>query len=564
MDITSLTITSTSSHKLINNRFKVLRRIGQGQYGKVLLGQQVLPPYEFVAIKTINRIDKTKLITKTYLNHTTKIKREIQIMKQCNHPNVVRLDSVIDDLKFDKILLVLEYCEGGEIDWKNYNHYNEKRKGGLTLNKVLRDVVNGLEYLHEFKGIIHRDLKPSNLLIHNNNIKISDFGVSLILENNANDDRELGKTVGTPAFFAPELCQFVNNRLSMLDTKSNIDKRIDLWSLGVILYCMMFHELPFNGKNEFGLFKRIVNSPLKIPRVKQFSEFDRKEFELLVDLIEHLLVKEPNERYTIVDIKNHGFTTFDLNLSDSLKFKRMNDEIINEQIGLSGKIKRFFGGKVVDVVSPIKVELPVIGDMEGVDDLLDSYFDSSSMGSLETMDEDTVEDDTLNETDNNLNHVDTANILGSKTDLLEPHKIHRPPPLQLNVHTGSPLKHAPFLEFQAPKVPLDPVLTPLSASSSISIGPNTPYSPTRSFFDKINLSYNIGQNYTISNLASPPTTKTKAFDLEPPGMFKTRDSQFGAPLKRITSSSSSLNLHAYLTETDQKRPSMTDYLDGLE
>lgn len=503
-------------------------------------------------------------------------------MKQCKHPNVVRLDSVIDDLKYDKILLVLEYCEGGEIDWKNYNHYNEKKKGGLTLNKVLRDVVNGLEYLHEFKGIIHRDLKPSNLLIHHNTIKISDFGVSLILENNANDDRELGKTVGTPAFFAPELCQFVNNRLSMLDTKSNIDKRIDIWSLGVILYCMMFHELPFNGKNEFGLFKSIVNSPLKIPRVKQFSEFDRKEFELLVDLIQHLLVKDPNKRYTIMDIKDHGFTTFDLNLSDSLQFKRLNDDIINEQIGLSGKIKRFFGGKVVDVVSPIKVEDAKVGDMEGVDDLLDSYFDSSSMGSLETEDEDTFQDNTWQGNEDKADvPVDTNNILAGTLllELLEPYKIHRPPPLQLDFgngtknnlqnspkNTNSPGKNAPYFAFQAPKRPLDPILTPLSASSSISIGPSTPYSPTRSFFDKINQNHSIPsqQNHTINHFASPPSTKTSAFDLEPPGMFKNRDLQFGGPLKRITSSSSSLNLHAYLTETDQKRPSMSEYLDGLD
>ena len=132
-------------------------------------------------------------------------------MKQCNHPNIVKLYQVIDDLRFDKILLILEYCQYGEIDWKRYNHYREKyrkidtesTRGNtnsipqtrLTLNKILRDIINGLEYLHDDKHIIHRDLKPSNLLINQDNtVKISDFGVSLLLENNANDAKNWQKS----------------------------------------------------------------------------------------------------------------------------------------------------------------------------------------------------------------------------------------------------------------------------------------------------------------------------------------------------------------------------------
>lgn len=474
-------------------------------------------------------------------------------MKECNHPNVVRLYQVIDDLKYDKILLVLEYCDSGEIDWKNYNHYQEKQKSfGLTINRILRDVTNGLEYLHEFKGIIHRDLKPSNLLVKENRIKISDFGVSLILENNANDARELGKTMGTPAFYAPELCQFVNNRLSLInDNKKNIDKRIDIWSLGVILYCLIFNELPFNGRNEFGLFKSIVNKELKFPVIKfssRFNEEDRKEFELLKDLICKILVKDPVKRYTIRDIKNHDFTTFDMTYSESDQFKRFNDDIINEQLGLTNKIKKFFGGKPTGTINPIKVsEKEAYHDLEPVDELLDSYFDdSSSMGSF---DED----------------VDASSDIEDK--VLQPNesklsdRVKPPPALSF---FNSPVK---------PPAPLAPVATPLSASSSVSsgssfmsphivtIGPNSPsafYSPTRTFFEKINT-----MNPTISSLSSPTDnrkTQNDKLDLEPPSIFRTRQSlmssnssqgrknSFGSPLMRITSSSSSLNLNAYLTD----------------
>lgn len=438
MDILKLSIDTdpASGKKVVNHRFRLVQTIGQGQFGKVLLAEDVTAKKKdrYVAVKTINRVDKTKLITKTYLSHTTKIKREIQIMKECNHPNVVKLYQVIDDLRFDKIFLVLEYCQYGEIDWKRYNHYHEKyfkEDRGITLNKILRDVVNGLEYLHTYKHIIHRDLKPSNLLISSDRtIKISDFGVSLILENNANDDKELGKTMGTPAFFAPELCQFVNNRLLMFNEvdlqKSKIDARIDIWSLGVVLYCLIFHQLPFEGHNEFSLFKNIVTGELKFPKIKEGSHVksqDLNELTMLKSLISRMLSKDSANRPTIKEIKNDPFTCFDLLKKQKEEFENFNKNIISQQSPLlaetwasekklSSKIKRVFGKKSdTTAVPPSQLPLTVklkespekpvnVSELEKVDDLLDSYLDDlSSMGSF---DEDTEPE-----------VVDTTNLLSS-------------------------------------------------------------------------------------------------------------------------------------------------------
>lgn len=435
MDVLTLKINvdPSSGHKVVNLRYELLQSIGQGQFGKVILARDKTTALsQYYAIKTINRIDTSRLITKTYLSHTTKIKREIRIMKECDHPNVVKLYQVIDDMKFDKILLVLEYCQLGEIDWKKYNHYHEKyykeASKALPLNKILRDVVNGLQYLHQFKHIIHRDLKPSNLLIsRDRSIKISDFGVSLILENNANDDKELGKTMGTPAFFAPELCQFVNKRLLMLNDKdliqSKIDARIDIWSLGVILYCLFFHTLPFEGHNEFSLFKNIVNEPLKFPRTIESSQAqpqDIKEAELLKSLIRNLLLKDPSGRPTLEEIKAHPFTVFGLSADEKQAFKDVNSKIFKQQGGaietdnsLTGRLRRLFIGKAAEsTVSAKPMVLPledkeapelVFKDLERVDDLLDSYLDdsdSSSMGSLE-------------EANNGAQPIDTTNLLSS-------------------------------------------------------------------------------------------------------------------------------------------------------
>ncbi|OBA22714.1 kinase-like protein, partial [Metschnikowia bicuspidata var. bicuspidata NRRL YB-4993] len=568
MDVAKLSVEldKTLRRKIVNLRFKLLQNIGQGQFGKVLLAEDLARgPGQHVAIKTIHRVDTTRLITKTYLSHTTKIKREIQIMKECDHPNVVKLFQVIDDMRFDKILLVLEYCALGEIDWKRYNHYHEKYfkdpARRLPLNRILRDVANGLEYLHLYKNIIHRDLKPSNLLISSDRtIKISDFGVSLILENNANDDKELGKTMGTPAFFAPELCQFVNNRLLMFNEQdlrsSKIDARVDLWSLGVTLYCLFFHQLPFEGFNEFGLFKNIVNGDLKFPRTKRSSlakPDDVRELALLEDLITRLLRKDPHTRPTLAEIKGHGFTTFDLGRPEIEKFKNVNRHIISAQSPaaaeafaaeskLSLRLRKLFVGR--SEPSAVPEQKINVRELEKVDDLLDSYLDdSSSCGSLD-------EEDT------------------------EP---QIPPPLKLSGSNFDPLapKHSPLLQSASGEK------TPSSAHPVVTIGPDSPlsiksvFSPSRRFFSRFkkkpieptisalsgHMAGGSSGASSYTNLAPPPAfgdgwkkprSNRSLFSSVDSGPVLLRKNSMSSgasnTISKISSSSSSLNLHAYLMD----------------
>lgn len=645
MDVSRLSISYDEEKdcKIINNQYRVIKKIGEGQFGKVLLGENVKQDQDnqnlddnherLVAIKTINRIDKSRLITKTYLSQTTKIKREIQIMKETNHPNLVKLYQVIDDLKFDKILLILEYCKFGEIDWKKYNHYYEKYqthspRTRLTLNKILRDVCNGLEYLHDYKKIIHRDLKPSNLLInHENIVKISDFGVSLILENNSNDDKELGKTMGTPAFFAPELCQFVHNRYSMItnvDHKVNkikIDYRIDIWSLGIVLYCLIFNDLPFTGFNEFELFKNIVKQDLKFPMIKSTSKTTENDIEELIQLkllINDLLKKNPDDRLTITQIKNHPFTVFDLSTTETKKFLTSNRKYLKQNDldqGLSEKIKRFFTGKSPKpTLKPKSPESDPINlyNLEPVDDLLDSYLDdSSSYGS------DVDEFSTTDLLEKN------CNILDSEPRSAKPFK---PPPLNLTSSTNSEplilnkdseaLASSSNLSINSLPSPTKVLhnSTPKKSSikygsvsnlsyshtnnNTVTIGASSPssyqslFSPSKRFFsqNRQKTSNKDREKPTINSLKSPKhpqtataltsstssSTKLSNF-IEPPKFglsshqppspklngnltFSSRKNSMasGSGLSRITSSSTSLNLHAYLTDDNYSALSVKD------
>ncbi|KAH7380019.1 serine/threonine-protein kinase PAK1 [Pyrenochaeta sp. MPI-SDFR-AT-0127] len=209
--------------------------------------------------------------------------------------------------------------------------------------EAFKDTVLGLEYLH-YQKVIHRDIKPANLLVtREHRIKISDFGVSYLgrqktEESNGDHSEsdyqevdeaiELAKTVGTPAFYAPELCRTEVD----MDTPL-IDGGIDVWALGVTLYCLIYGRVPFHDTNTFTLMKVISEVEPYIPRYRlkpvaehansrpnshgrnsqpmmsskraphdlEYEEVD----ESLRDLLRRLLIKEARHRITIPEIKRH-------------------------------------------------------------------------------------------------------------------------------------------------------------------------------------------------------------------------------------------------------------------
>lgn len=208
---------------------------------------------------------------------------------------------------------------------------------------TFRDTVLGLEYLH-YEGIVHRDIKPANLLwTRDHRVKISDFGVSyfgrpiregevddFVSESEArdfDDDLELAKTVGTPAFFAPELCY------TDIDDGEppKVSEQIDVWSLGVTLYCLVFARIPFMAEDEFQMFRKIAKEDVHIPR-RRLKPVDpqtspaatslyhrinhapyRDDGEIayedidenLHDLLSRMLVKNPEKRIRLRDVKRH-------------------------------------------------------------------------------------------------------------------------------------------------------------------------------------------------------------------------------------------------------------------
>ena len=234
----------------------------------------------------------------------------------------------------------------GQQDWDGIDE-NFRYVPCLTLTQALdafRDTVLGLEYLH-YQGIIHRDIKPANLLwTRGFRVKISDFGVSYLGKPIREDDNneeiaeldadvkdeaiELAKTVGTPAFYAPELCDPQYFEVGGDSERPAITGSIDVWALGVTLYAMVFGRLPFFHNNQFMMYEKIARDEVFIPRMrlkgvpheiesKVFGTVTdrRKRFDDIIeyedvnddlrDLLKRLLEKKPSDRITLKEVKHH-------------------------------------------------------------------------------------------------------------------------------------------------------------------------------------------------------------------------------------------------------------------
>ncbi|XP_016123824.1 MAP/microtubule affinity-regulating kinase 3-like isoform X3 [Sinocyclocheilus grahami] len=252
-------------HPLIGN-YRLLKTIGKGNFAKVKLARHILTGNE-VAIK---------IIDKTQLNPTSlqKLSREVTIMKNLNHPNIVKLFEVIETEK--TLFLVMEYASGGEVFDYLVAHGRMKEKEARA---KFRQIVSAVQYCHQ-KRIVHRDLKAENLLLDADmNIKIADFGFS----NEFMVGNKLDTFCGSPPYAAPELFQ----------GKKYDGPEVDVWSLGVILYTLVSGSLPFDGQNLKELRERVLRGKYRIP------------FYMSTDcenLLKRFLVLNPTKRGTLEQI----------------------------------------------------------------------------------------------------------------------------------------------------------------------------------------------------------------------------------------------------------------------
>ena len=264
------------------------KTLGQGTFGKVKQAVDTVTGQSYA----LKAMDKAMIIAQ---NMGDQIKKEIAIMKQLTHPNIVALVEVLSSPT--TIYLVLELVTGGEL-------FDAIMEEGSMSEDIARtyfsQLISGLEYCHA-RGVCHRDLKPENLLLDaTKTLKISDFGLSA-LASQVNDnvtaavgddgvipDQMLHTICGTPNYVAPEVL--------MDESKGYNGQAADIWSAGVILYVLLAGFPPFDESSMVELFRKIVKADFKYP--SHFTA-DAK------DLVGQILNPDPNKRATIAQIKAH-------------------------------------------------------------------------------------------------------------------------------------------------------------------------------------------------------------------------------------------------------------------
>ena len=260
-----------------NDYYEIKNMIGKGKFGIVHLGIHK-KTNEKVAIKIIN---KSSLKTP---DDKVLIRSEIDIMKLCHHPNIIRLLDHFENSEY--IFIVMEYISGGTLTQflkKRYFNFSESQAAN-----IINQIGQGLKYLHSY-GIVHRDLKTENIMMtqlnDNGIIKIMDFGLSKIV----GPKEGLIDGYGTLNYVAPEVL-----------LREPYNKEIDIWSLGIILYLFLCGHVPFFGNKQDIIAKKIVYDDV---------DFDEDEWEMrsrkVIDLIEKCLEKDPKKRIDIDQFLMH-------------------------------------------------------------------------------------------------------------------------------------------------------------------------------------------------------------------------------------------------------------------
>ena len=208
-----------------------------------------------------------------------RIKEEISILQELNHPNIMKIYETSEDKLY--IYIIMEHFQSRVL----FDRIRER--GPFTeaqAIKILKQLVSVLKYLH-IKHIAYRDLKLENLLYDGSDVKLMDFSLAV----KSFKKKSLKDIVGSPYYIAPEVL------------KGKHDKRCDVWSFGVVAYIMMTGRAPFNGSTTGQILDNVVNKE---------PDYDPSTLSpYAIDLLKKILVKRPSKRAKLTDIEEHRLFT---------------------------------------------------------------------------------------------------------------------------------------------------------------------------------------------------------------------------------------------------------------
>ena len=279
-----------SIQKDFRKKYEYQSLVGSGAFGKVRLYVDRDSKSFKYAIKTIKK--------NIFKRHSIEsIKREVDILRSLDHPNIVKYFETYEDECY--LHIVMEYIAGDNLfrvltDQKGFK-FTER-----AISKIMTCLLKAVLFLHH-NGIIHRDIKPENIVFvepdNFNALKLIDFGLSI--QQNAKKDN---RRVGTPYYMSPEM------------VRGNFNYASDVWSIGVILFIMVTGKQPFRGKSKEEVFDKIKRGAYDkntLSRAKCSKE--------VKDLIKKMLVTEHSKRITVECALDHiWFKQFEKNKNINL------------------------------------------------------------------------------------------------------------------------------------------------------------------------------------------------------------------------------------------------------
>jgi aurora kinase len=216
--------------------FEIGRPLGKGKFGRVYLARERASGF-ICALKVMHKHELIKGRVEK------QVRREIEIQSNLRHPNVLMMYGHFHDSK--RIFLILEFAGKGEL----YKHLQrERRFPEWKAASYIAQMTSALSYLHK-KHVMHRDIKPENILVGlHDELKISDFGWSV---HSPKSRRET--MCGTVDYLPPEML-----RPNEETGRNDYDQRVDLWSLGVLLYEFLVGEAPFEDPSQVATQRNIL------------------------------------------------------------------------------------------------------------------------------------------------------------------------------------------------------------------------------------------------------------------------------------------------------------------
>ncbi|KAJ5748510.1 uncharacterized protein N7511_010206 [Penicillium nucicola] len=288
------------------DRWILVEKMGDGAFSNVYRAKDSTTEYGEVAIKVVRKFEMNS-------NQRANILKEVQIMRNLDHPNITKLIDFSESRQY--YYIILELCPGGELFHQivRLTYFSEDLS-----RHVITQVAEAIEYLHETSGVVHRDIKPENLLFYPipqtptknpkpkqpgdedkedegefipghgsggiGKIKLADFGLSKVIW-----DSQTMTPCGTVGYTAPEIVK--DERYS---------KSVDMWAMGCVLYTLLCGFPPFYDESIQVLTEKVARGQYTFlsPWWDDISKSAQ-------DLISHLLTVDPEKRYSIKEFLEH-------------------------------------------------------------------------------------------------------------------------------------------------------------------------------------------------------------------------------------------------------------------